>query len=157
MKLAALLLASLGIISPRTTLTYTALRGAEARTQRISFEGSNPGSDYHLAFDGMPPQVRNLPIWLPEESRKPGTVVYDDGEGFKNDKGREIYVLSSLSKWKTLTAVGLHYGYQGMQESDNWTLEAKYDTASGYLLSATVRTRSGRSSRVLYDLTLNSK
>jgi len=152
-----LLLAALGIISPRTTLTYTAVRGAEARTHRMAFEGSNPGSDYHLAFDGMPRQVRNLPLWLPEESRKPGMVVYDDGEGFKDDKGQEIYVLSSLSKWKTYTAVGLHYGYQGMQESDNWTLEAKYDTVSGYLLSATVHSRSDLNSRVLYDLTLNSK
>jgi len=157
MKIAALLLASLGIISPRTTLTYTAVRGNEARTHRIAFEGSNPGSDYHLALDGMPRQVRNLPLWLPEDSRKPGTVVYDDGEGFKNDQGQEIYILSSLSKWKTFTAVGLHYGFQGMQESANWTLEARYDTASGYLLQASVRTRSGGGSRVVYDFTLNSK
>jgi hypothetical protein len=44
-----------------------------------------------------------------------------------------------------------------MQESDSWILEAQYDTASGYLLSANVRTRSGRSTRVIYELTLTAK
>ena len=157
MKLAALLLACVAATPSRTQLTYAAVRGAETRTHRIAFDGSNPGSDYRPGFDGMARPVQNLPLWLPEDLRKPGAVIYDDGEGFKDDKGKETYVLSSLSKWKKFTAVGLYYAYQGMQESDNWTLEAQYDTASGYLLSATVRTRFGRSSRVLYDLTLTSK
>ena len=157
MKVAALLLAFLAGNAPRTQLTYAAVRGADTRTHRISFEGSNPGSDYRFGFGGSPAPVRNLPLWLPEDSRTPGSVIFDDGEGFKHDKGKETYVLSSRSKWKTFTAVGLYYAYQGMQESDNWTLEAQYDTASGYLLSATVRSRLDRSSHIVYELTLTSK
>jgi hypothetical protein len=157
MKLAALLLASLAATSTRTQLTYTAVRGAETRSHRIAFDGSNPGADYRPGFDGSAGPVRNLPLWLPEESRKPGSVIYDDGGSFKHDKGRETYILSSVSKGKKFTVVGLYYAYQGMQESDNWTLEAQYDTVSGYLLSATVRTRLGRNSDVVYDLTLTSK
>ncbi len=157
MKLALLLLASVAVASPRTQLTYTAVRGAETRTHRIAFEGSNPGADYRLGFDGIASPVRNLPLWLPEGSRKPGAVIYDDGEGFKDDRGKETYILSSLSKGKKFTTVGLYYAYQGMQESDNWILEAQYDTASGYLVSASVRTRYARSTQVLYDLTLTSK
>jgi hypothetical protein len=157
MKLAALLLACLAANSPRTQLTYAAVRGSEARTHRIAFEGSNPGPDYRLAFDGIPHPLRNLPLWLPDDLRKPGTVIYDDGEGFKHDQGKETYILSSTSKWKKFTAVGLYYAYQGIQESDNWTLEAQYDKASGYLLSATVRTRIGRSTGATYDLSLTSK
>ncbi len=157
MKIVALLLACLAANSPRTQLTYVSVRGSETRTHRIAFDGSNPGSDYRLAFDGIPHPVRNLPLWLPDDSRKPGTVIYDDGEGFKHDQGRETYILSSTSKLKHFTAVGLYHPYQGMQESDNWTLDAQYDRASGYLLSATVRTRLGPSTRVIYDLSLTSK
>ena len=157
MKLAALLLASLAATSTRTQLTYTAARGAETRSHRIAFDGSNPGADYRLSFDGSPLPVRNLPLWLPEESRKPGSVIYDDGEGFKNDKGKDTYILSSVSRGKKFRSVGLYYAYQGMQESDNWTLEAHYDTVSGYLLSATLLSRLGRSTHVDYDLTLTSK
>lgn len=155
MKIAVLLLALIAVDSPRTTLTYVAARDGKMRTQRIAFEGSNPGADYRPGFENAPPPVRNLPLWLPEESRKPGCVVFDDGEEFTYDKGKETYVLSSLSKWKSYTAVGLHYGYQGMRQNDNWTIEARYDTATGYLLTATVRTRSAEGSRVIYDLTLS--
>ena len=158
MKLAAaLLMAVVAGTAPRTTLTYVAVRGSETRTHRIAFEGSNPGADYRLAFDGIPAPVRNLPLWLPEELRKPGAVIYDDGEGFKNDKGQDTYILSSRSKWKGFLAVGLYYAYQGMQESDNWTLEAEYDTASGYLLSAAVRTRLSSGTTTLYELTRTSR
>jgi hypothetical protein len=157
MKLAALLLACLSAISTRTQLTYAAVRGSETRTHRIDFDGSNPGAGFRLSLDGLPRPMLNLPLWLPEEARKPGAVIYDDGEGFKDDKGKETYILSSLSKWRKYNSVGLYHAYQGLRESDNWILEAQYDTVSGYLLSATVRTRFGRSSRVIGDLTLTSK
>jgi len=157
MKLAALLLASLAATSTRTQLSYTAVRGAETRTHRIAFDGSNPGADYRLRFDDCPPPIRNLPLWLPEESRKPGCVIYNGGEGFKQDQDKETYILSSVSKGKTFRAVGLYHAYQGMQESDNWILEAQYDLATGYLRSASVGTRFGQSTSVVYDLTLTSK
>jgi hypothetical protein len=157
MKILALLLAGLAAGGVRSQLTYTAVRGSETRIHRVSFDGSNPGSDYRLPFEGMERPVQNLPLWLPEELRAPGAVIYDDGEGFKHDQGRETYILSSRSKGKNYTAVGLDHVHQGMQENDPWVLEAQYDTASGYLLSATVRTLSGRSTRVIYELTLTAK
>ena len=49
MKIVALLLAGLAATGVRTQLTYSAVRGSETRTHRLSFDGSNPGSDYQTA------------------------------------------------------------------------------------------------------------
>jgi len=152
-----LLLAIVAGNSTKTDLTYTAVRGTESRTHRISFDGSNPGAGYRVPFEHAPQGISNLPLWLPEEQRRPGSVIYDDGEGFKNDRGQDTYILSSLMKWNGGVAAGLYHAYQGMQESDNWILEARYDTATGYLQTATVSTRFGDSRRVLYDLALKIK
>lgn len=149
-----LLLAVVAGNSTKTELTYTAARGTEIRTHRLAFDGSNPGAGYRVPFENAPHAVANLPLWLPEELRKPGSVIYDDGEGFKDDRGQETYILSSLAKWNGGVAAGLYHAYQGMQESDNWVLEARYDTTTGYLQTATVSTRFGESRRVLYDLAL---
>lgn len=40
-----------------------------------------------------------------------------------------------------------------MQEIDTWTPEARTDTVPGYLLSATVSTRLGSTSRVSFEIT----
>jgi hypothetical protein len=114
-------------------------------------EGRSPLA---MGFEGLPGQIQPLPLWLPPAFRRLGTVVYDDGEGFKHDVGRLAYVLASTERWKGFDAVVLSCRHQGMQEEDNWSLEARYDAASGFLLSAFIEVRMGRDPHTTFKLVL---
>jgi hypothetical protein len=157
----------------RLELGYAALQGSERQALRAVFSGRDgvgsvafhsPGGSHVLEADGRSPvgmgfeglasQVHPLPLWLPAAQRRIGTVIYDDGRGFMHDRGTLAYVLTSKERWQGFDAVVLSYGYQGMQEQDNWRLEARYDVASGYLLSAFVETRLGAESQTTFKLVL---
>ena len=127
------------------TLSYAATRGSTTKTITMTVDGEFLTSATGPGFDLLSAPIRNLPFWLPPRLRKVGSVVYDDGKPFKNDKGRVVYVLKSTEKWKGFDAVALTYAHQGMQETDHWTLTARFDTATGFLLSAAVTTRIGES------------
>jgi hypothetical protein len=171
--LALLTLLAAGRFDDGLQLGYSAVQGRDrsgyravfgARDGRPSVAFHSPGgvsvapaegrSPLAMGFDGLPEQVQGLPLWLPHAFRRLGTVVYDDGEGFKHNRGKLAYVLTSAERWKGFDAVVLSYRHQGMQEEDNWSLEARYDAASGFLLSAFIEVRLGRDPHTTFKLVL---
>jgi hypothetical protein len=140
-----------------TTVTYSTDQGSEKKELRATYAAPKADSWFRMGYEGLPSQIRNLPLWLPPDSRTTGTVVYDDGEGFKHDKGRMAYALRSTGTWKKFDTLIVSYAYQGMQRFDNWSLEAHYDRESGFLLWAAVSTRMVDSKpHVTFELTLSS-
>jgi hypothetical protein len=125
------------------TLSYAAARGSTTKTITLTADGEFLTSATGPGFDLLSAPIRNLPFWLPARLRKVGSVVFDDGKPFRNDKGRVVYVLKSTEKWKGFDAVALTYTHQGMQQTDNWSLTARFDSATGFLLTAAVTTRLG--------------
>lgn len=129
----------------RQTVTYAVVRHRETTTLMIT----DPRAGDRMAYEGLPSSIQNLPVWLPPGSRKLGAEVYNDPAGFKHDKGHEVYTLQSTGTWKGFETLGTSYRFQGMRRESNWSLEAEYDAASGYLLRASVTMRLAGDSRVV--------
>jgi hypothetical protein len=108
-------------------------------------------------YDEVPGPIRHLPFWLAPEDRRVGKVIYDDGEGFKHDKGKMAYTLGGKETWKGVETLTVGYAYQGMQEHDNWQLSARYDQETGYLLWAAMSVRMTGAPHVTFELTLVTK
>lgn len=109
-------------------------------------------------YDEVPGPIRNLPFWLAPEARRAGQVIYDDGQGFKHDKGKMAYTLGAKESWRGYETLTAGYAYQGMQTQDNWQLSARYDAASGFLLTAAMSVRMGsRDPHVTFEITLTTK
>ena len=102
-------------------LGYAAVSGAERSGYRAVFRDgavvfhspdgrrqaeADGRSPLGLGFEGLADPVHPLPLWLPPAFRRVGSVVYDDGRGFKHDRGRLAYVLTSTERWKGFDAVG---------------------------------------------------
>ena len=130
-----------------------------AGTSKIQVAFTKKGESLEVSrvtgYDDVPGPLRNLPFWLPPEKRRVGQVIYDDGEGFKHDKGKLAYKLGAKEAWKGFDTLLTSYRYQGMQQHDNWAIAARYDQASGYLLWAEMRVRLIED-RVQFEMTLST-
>lgn len=140
--LGVILMAALNQEPLDTTVTY-ALAGQEKKELPVTYKAPKPGALFRMGYEGLPNPIQNLPFWLPPGLRKIGATIYDDGEGFKHDKGKLAYSIRSTGKWKNFDVLSTSYSYQGMQEFDNWTVAADYDKDTGFLLRAAVTTQIG--------------
>jgi hypothetical protein len=120
-------------------VTFARRRGEET----TSFEPVGRGRPGAFQFQYRPRPVNLLPLWIPVDVRRVGGTVYDDGEGFKHNVGVMRFTLHAEEAWRGFEVLTLQHRYQGMQQDDNWTLQARYDRASGLLVTATVSTSSG--------------
>lgn len=150
MKTLTLLILAGGAM-PRAT--YTLQRGSEkgALTAVFAKDGTLASAE---GFDLLPGPVSDLPLRLDPALRKIGAVIFDDGQGFKHDKGKLAFTLTSTGVWKTYRTLQMSYGYQGMQEEDHWTLEAGYDAARGHLLTARLLRRLG-TPQVTFEMSID--